>query len=75
MALYPRAEHGLPEYEIDLTGARVSTRYVAGCFAMMRDFVLTGELRGPYGASVLTKPQVDSTATQYGHTHQVRLLK
>ena len=54
LALYPHAEHGMTEYEIGPDGARVSTRYAAGYFAMMRDFAATGRLRGPYGASVIT---------------------
>jgi pimeloyl-ACP methyl ester carboxylesterase len=57
LALYPRAEHGMTEYETKSDGERVSTRFSAGYFAMMRDFALTGRLRGPYGSSVITKPQ------------------
>ncbi len=54
LALYPHAEHGMTEYEIGSDGERVSTRYAAGYFAMMRDFAATGQLHGPYGASVIT---------------------
>jgi pimeloyl-ACP methyl ester carboxylesterase len=54
LALYPRAEHGMTEYEIGPDGERVSTHYVAGYFAMMRDFAATGRLHGPYGASTIT---------------------
>jgi pimeloyl-ACP methyl ester carboxylesterase len=54
LALYPRAEHGLTEYEIGPDGERVSTRYVAGYFDMMCDFASTGRLHGPYGSSVIT---------------------
>jgi dienelactone hydrolase len=51
LALYPGAEHGMTEYETGSDGERVSTRYSAGYFAMMRDFARTGRLRGSYGSS------------------------
>ena len=54
LALYPHVEHGMTEYEVGPDGARVSTRYAAGYFVMLRDFAATGRLRGPYGASVIT---------------------
>jgi pimeloyl-ACP methyl ester carboxylesterase len=57
LALYPGAEHGMTEYETKPDGERVSTRYSAGYFAMMRDFALTGRLQGPYGSSVVTRPK------------------
>jgi dienelactone hydrolase len=57
LALYPGAEHGMTEYETRPDGERVSTRYSAGYFAMMRDFARTGRLRGPYGSSVITGPR------------------
>jgi pimeloyl-ACP methyl ester carboxylesterase len=57
LALYPHAEHGMTEYELAPNGERVSTRYVAGYFAMMRDFARSGELQGTYGASVITRPR------------------
>ncbi len=56
LAMFPHAEHGMTEYELGSDGARVSTRYSAGYFAMMRDFARTGRLAGPYGASVITRP-------------------
>jgi uncharacterized protein len=49
LALYPGAEHGMTEYELDAKGERVSTRFSAGYFAMMRDFARDGRLRGGYG--------------------------
>jgi pimeloyl-ACP methyl ester carboxylesterase len=56
LALYPHAEHGMTEYETKQNGERVSTRYAAGYFAMMRDFARSGELKRTYGASVITRP-------------------
>jgi hypothetical protein len=57
LALYPHAEHGMTEYELTANGERISTRYCAGYFAMMRDFARSGRLHGPYGASVITLPR------------------
>jgi pimeloyl-ACP methyl ester carboxylesterase len=54
LALYPRAEHGMTEYELAPDGERISTRYSAGYFVMMRDFAVTGRLHGAYGASTIT---------------------
>ena len=59
LALFPRAEHGMTEYEIASDGERVSTRYAPGYFAMMRDFARNGQLSGAYGSSAVVKPKVD----------------
>jgi dienelactone hydrolase len=56
LALFPHAEHGLTEFETAPSGERLSTRYSPGYFAMMRDFIRNGALRGPYGAAVVTTP-------------------
>jgi uncharacterized protein len=53
LALFPRAEHGMTEYEIARDGERVSTRYAPGYFVMMRDFAQKGCLSGSYGSSVV----------------------
>jgi pimeloyl-ACP methyl ester carboxylesterase len=49
LALYPTAEHGLTEFETGSDGARLSTRYAAGYFQMLRDFARTGRICPPYG--------------------------
>jgi pimeloyl-ACP methyl ester carboxylesterase len=56
LALFPHAEHGMTEYEGSRFDARVSTRYAAGYFDMMRDFMRDGRLGAMYGASVITRP-------------------
>jgi uncharacterized protein len=56
LAVYPGAEHGMTEYETMPDGARVSTRYSTGYFAMMRDFARSGRLSDRYGSSTITKP-------------------
>jgi hypothetical protein len=53
VAVFPRAEHGIFEYEVAADGTRISTRNSAGYFAIMRDYILEGRLRRHYGSSVL----------------------
>jgi uncharacterized protein len=54
LAVYPGAEHGMTEYELAADGTRVSTRYVPGYFAMIRDFARDGKLSGSYGNAAIT---------------------
>ncbi len=57
LALNPGAEHGMTEYVLDAKGERVSTRFSAGYFAMMRDFARDGVLHGSYGRAQITAPR------------------
>jgi len=57
LAVYPGAEHGLTEYELDAKGERVSTRFVPGYFAMMRDFIRDGLIEASYGKAEITRPR------------------
>ena len=57
MAIFPRAEHGIYEYETGADGERVDTRNAAGYLAMMRDFAQDGRLHGVYGDSKVTLPR------------------
>ena len=50
-AVFPRADHGIYEYETRPDGTRVSTRNANGYFALMRDFILDRRLRPTYGSS------------------------
>jgi pimeloyl-ACP methyl ester carboxylesterase len=54
LAIYPHAEHGMTEFEIK-DGVRISTRYSAGYFRMLRDFALYGTLRAKYGDAQINK--------------------
>jgi uncharacterized protein len=56
LAYYPHAEHGMTLFETGADGSRISTRYAAGYFRMMRDFARDGRLRGSYGDAQLTTP-------------------
>jgi pimeloyl-ACP methyl ester carboxylesterase len=50
-AVFPRAEHGIFEYETLPDGTRVSTRNAAGYLRMMADYIRDGRLHGRYGDS------------------------
>jgi len=56
LAIFPRAEHGIYEFETKPEGERDDTRNADGYFAMMRDFARDGRLDGPYGSSIVTPP-------------------
>jgi hypothetical protein len=54
LAIYPGAEHGMTEYELDAKRERISTRYAPGYFAMMRDFIRDGQIGNDYGNAEIT---------------------
>ena len=57
LAVYPGAEHGMTEYEMDANGERVSTRFAPGYFQMMADFIRHGRIQERYGHA-----QIDRSA-------------
>ena len=57
LAVYPGAEHGMTEYELDAKGERLSTRYSPGYFDMMADFIRTGRIGARYGNAQITQPR------------------
>jgi hypothetical protein len=58
LAVYPGAEHGMTEYELDRKGERLSTRYAPGYFQMMADFIKTGRIGNHYGKAEITEPKM-----------------
>ena len=48
LAVFPRTEHGIYEYERDAKGERVSTRQPEAYFRMMADFIRDGRIGGDY---------------------------
>jgi dienelactone hydrolase len=56
LAVYPGAEHGMTEYELDAKGDRLSTRYAPGYFQMMADFIKSGRIGSDYGKAEITQP-------------------
>jgi pimeloyl-ACP methyl ester carboxylesterase len=57
LAVYPGAEHGMTEYELEAKGERLSTRYVPGYFQMMADFIRNGRIGDRYGKAEITQPK------------------
>jgi len=57
LAIYPGAEHGMTEYELDAKGDRLSTRYASGYFQMMADFITNGRIGNDYGNADITQPK------------------
>jgi uncharacterized protein len=55
LAVYPGAEHGMTEYEIDANGDRVSTRFSPGYFQMMTDFIRDGRIKDHYGNAAIDR--------------------
>ncbi len=55
LAVYPGAEHGMTEYELDPKGERLSTRFAPGYFQMMADFIRNGRIGSRYGDAAITQ--------------------
>ena len=56
LAVYPGAEHGMTEYQLNAKGERVSTHFAPGYFQMMADFIRDGRIGGHYGNAQITRP-------------------
>jgi hypothetical protein len=56
LAVYPGAEHGMTEYELDAKGERLSTRFAPGYFQMMADFIRDGRIGDHYGKAAIMHP-------------------
>ena len=56
LAVYPGAEHGMTEYELNAKGERISTRFSPGYFQMMADFIRDGRIGEHYGKAQITQP-------------------
>ena len=56
LAVYPGAEHGMTEYELNAKGERVSTRFSPGYFQMMADFIRDGRIGEHYGKAQINQP-------------------
>ena len=62
LAVYPGAEHGMTEYELNAKGERVSTRFAPGYFQMMADFIRDGRTARHYGNAQITQPVAPRTS-------------
>jgi dienelactone hydrolase len=56
LAVYPGAEHGMTEFELNAKGERVDTRFAPGYFQMMADFIRDGHIGGHYGDAEIAQP-------------------
>lgn len=73
VAVFPRTEHGIYEYERDADGEFIATRNPDGFFAMMRDFIRHGDLdTRPYGTSSVMLPATTSKTTAAKHNGAAR---
>jgi hypothetical protein len=66
-ALFPHAEHGLTDYELQADGSRLSTRYSEGYMRMTIDYAL-GQWHAPYGASQVSYPKSASEPANHAQT-------
>ena len=57
LAVYPGAEHGMTEYELNEKGERLSTRYAPEYFKMMADFIRDSRIGNHYGEAEITQPK------------------
>lgn len=56
LAVYPGAEHGMTDYELNAKGERVDTRFAPGYFQMMADFIRNRRIGEQYGNAQITRP-------------------
>jgi uncharacterized protein len=60
LAYYPNASHQIVLFDTKPDGTRVYTRYAPGYFAMMRDYILNGQLSSAYGNAAITHPMINA---------------
>ncbi|NIJ36365.1 hypothetical protein FHR22_001014 [Sphingopyxis panaciterrae] len=56
LAVFPKAEHGMTEFETAADGTRVSTRFTPGYFRLLVDFARDGAAGKAYGDARITRP-------------------
>jgi hypothetical protein len=54
LAIYPGAEHGMTEYELNTKAERIDTRFAPGYFQMMADFIHRGRIGNRCGDAAIT---------------------
>ncbi len=59
LAVFPKAEHGMTEFESVADGSRISTRYTPGYFQLLVDYAKGGKLAESYGDAEITHPAVN----------------
>jgi hypothetical protein len=66
LAVYPGAEHGMTEYELNAKGERISTRFAPGYLQMMADFIRDGRIGEHYGNATIARPVGQEPGTRTG---------
>ena len=56
LAVFPKAEHGMTEFETAPDGSRVSTRFTPGYFRLLIDYAKGARLAPAYGDAEITRP-------------------
>jgi len=56
LAVFPKAEHGMTEFEESADGKRTSTRYTPGYFRLLIDYAKGAKLAKSYGDADITRP-------------------
>ena len=56
LAVFPKAEHGMTEFETAPDGSRVSTRFTPGYFRLLIDYARGAPLDPAYGDAEITRP-------------------
>ena len=56
LAVFPKAEHGMTEFETAPDGSRVSTRFTPGYFRLLIDYAKGAPLDPAYGDAEITRP-------------------
>ena len=75
LAVYPGAEHGMTEYELDAKGERVSKRFAPGYFQMMADFIRNGHIGEHYGNAEITRPAPVAAVTAANYSNPLRTAR
>ena len=58
LAVFPKAEHGMTEFETAPDGSRVSTRFTPGYFRLLIDYAKGAPLARAYGDADITRPAI-----------------
>ena len=56
LAVFPKAEHGMTEFETTPDGQRLSTRFTPDYFRLLIDYAKGRKLAGAYGDAAITRP-------------------
>src|SRR3546814_1448750 len=73
LAVFPKAEHGMTEFETAPDGSRVSTRFTPGYFLLLIDYAKVAPLDPAYGDAEITRPATKSEEDTSEHRTLMRI--